>query len=138
MNAHGAGADRVPVGSDVLRNEVPDLTLSARNSRNLPLAPVCQSGRRADRAGVLDSRAQAREVGGCGKVRWIDERWRVRIGARERDASTALRPEETDANRKALVGLDLGRPHRRGREQSVRIGSEGVRRAPKEEMAAST
>src|SRR5262245_21173111 len=137
MDAHGAGADGVPIASDVLRYEIVQLTSPAGNSWDLALAPFRQSGCRSDLAGVLDRRAQYLQVSGGGEVARIDEKWRVRIGRGDPDAPTALRPDEGDAYRKTLVGLDLGSSHRSGGEQSVRIGTGGIPRAPKEETFES-
>jgi hypothetical protein len=84
---------------------------------------------------MLDSRAQCPQIGPCRKIGWIDEKRRMQIGRRDFNAPTALRPQESQPYRKALIGLDFGRPYRGSGEQRVHIGTIGFLQAAKEKMA---
>jgi hypothetical protein len=61
---------------------------------------------------MLDGRAQRRQIGPGRQIGRIDAQRRIQIGRRELNAPTALRPQESQPNRKALMGLDVGRPQR--------------------------
>src|SRR5262249_56276233 len=97
----------MPVASDVLRNEIIQLTFPAREPWDLALAPVRQSARQSNRASVFDSRAQCREIGGRGKIVRIDEEWRIHIGGRNSYASTTLWPDTANAAPTTLPAPDL-------------------------------
>src|SRR5262249_14476750 len=122
------------VSSDFWRNDLGQFDFSAGYPRDLPLAPFGQSGRRSNRTGMLNSRAQCPEVDLRREIVRIDEERRLRIGRCDLDAPTALRPEESKADGKALVGFDFGRSHCGSSEQSVYIWAVGSLRAAKEKM----
>src|SRR5215813_740045 len=94
MDAHCAGAHRVPITSDIAPNEVLEFAILPGDCCDLPFSPFGQSGCGSHRTAMLDGRAQSCDVGRCRKVARVDEKGCIQIGRCELDASATLRPDK--------------------------------------------
>src|SRR5215469_10080516 len=87
---------------------------------------------------MFSSRAQGGEIGRRRKIVGIDAKRRIRIGGRDLNATSALRPEESEPYRKTLIGPDFRGPYCGSGEHSVQVWTIGVFYASKEKMTTSS
>src|SRR5215813_9524162 len=138
MDAHCAGAHRVPITSDIAPNKVSEFAILPGACCYLPFSPFGQSGCGSERTAMLDSRAQSRDVGRCRKIARVDEKGCVQIGRRDLDTSATLRPDKRSSYRKALIRLDLGSSERSSGKQRLNVRTIGFHPASKEKLDAGS